>query len=112
MEDSDNETGVRQLHAADVNRLAQELNDGVAGSGADTSAGNDDTGSRSAHPITPEEESQFPSPEAATAGYQPLAAEEIEKEQGLFPPDIAPTVEIGGSVEEQAALGEEYRRDR
>lgn len=112
MEESENEGANRQLHAADVNRLAQELNDGTVIPGAGSSASNDDTGARPVDPVSPDEGRSSPSPEAATQGYKPLASEEVEHEEELFPPDVAPTVNIGGSPEEQAALGEEYRRDR
>lgn len=48
-----------------------------------------------------------PTPDEATDGYKPLQAEEEDQKYGLYPPDIAPTVEIGGSPEEQQVLNEE-----
>ena len=53
---------------------------------------------------------EAPDLQVASAGYKPLRAEmETEDEGGMFPPDIDPTVDIGGGPEEQAALEEEYR---
>lgn len=49
----------------------------------------------------------IPTPDEATEGYKPLQAEEGDEKFGLFPPDIAPTIEIGGSPEEQQVLNEE-----
>lgn len=48
-----------------------------------------------------------PTPDEATEGYKPLQAEEQDQKFGLFPPDIAPTVEIGGTPEEKQVLNEE-----
>lgn len=51
-----------------------------------------------------------PDPQQASAGDKPLEAEmETADEGGIFPPDINPTVDIGGGPEEQAALEDEYR---
>jgi hypothetical protein len=49
----------------------------------------------------------IPTPEEATEGYKPLEAEEQEEQAGLFPPDISPPIDIGGSPEEKEALREE-----
>lgn len=48
-----------------------------------------------------------PTPDKATEGYKPLKAEMEEKKDQIFPPDIAPSVEIGGSPEEKQILEEE-----
>lgn len=48
-----------------------------------------------------------PTPDEATEGYKPLQAEEEDQKFGLYPPDIAPTVDIGGSPEEKQVLNEE-----
>ena len=61
----------------------------------------------------PNKGGSIPSPEEASDGYQPLEAEmETADEGGVYPPDIAPEVDIGGSPEEQAALRDEYRHPR
>jgi hypothetical protein len=44
-----------------------------------------------------------------TEGYDPLEAEEGSAGDNVYPADVDPTIEIGGSAEEQAALREEYR---
>ncbi len=56
---------------------------------------------------TNDREQGIPTPDEATEGYKPLQAEEGDRKFGLFPPDIAPTIEIGGSPEEQQILNEE-----
>lgn len=52
----------------------------------------------------------IPSPEAATAGYKPLEAEEKEGADRLFPPGIDDPVQIGGDPEERETLNEELTR--
>jgi hypothetical protein len=101
---NETDAGGRQLTAAEANALAQELDDLAAGRqpGSGTSI---DTETRA------EEAGPGPSPEAATAGYKPLEGEEREARAGLFPPEVAPAVDIGGSPEEQAQLSEEYKQD-
>lgn len=51
----------------------------------------------------------MPLPWEATEGYKPLEAEMETEQEGLFPPDIDPTIHIGGTPEEREALEEEYR---
>jgi hypothetical protein len=51
-----------------------------------------------------------PTPEQATEGEKPLEAEIETRESNLFPPDVDPTVDIGGGPEERGALDEEFRR--
>jgi hypothetical protein len=55
-------------------------------------------------------DSGAPTPQEAAEGETPLKAEEQEEAAGLFPPDIAPPVEIGGTPEEQETLREEMNR--
>lgn len=100
----------RQLDASEVNRLAQEideaaLNQSTPGwtgesipSGGDLSEGGTEAGSVSG----------APSAETATAGEDSLEAEERERRAHLFPDDVVPRVEIGGSPEEQGVLRDEY----
>jgi hypothetical protein len=101
--ESSNETGGRQLTAAEANALAQELDDRAAGRqpGAVPEI---ETASGSGHAAAPISE-------ATAAGVEPLEGEEREANAGVFPPDIAPTVDVGGSPEARAALEEEYRQD-
>jgi hypothetical protein len=54
-----------------------------------------------------ERDTGTPTPGEASEGYKPLQAEEEDQKFGLYPPDIAPTVEIGGSPEEKQVLNEE-----
>lgn len=50
---------------------------------------------------------EYPTPIEAVEGEKPLAAEMQTETAGLFPPDIDPTVHVGGSPEEQQILREE-----
>lgn len=108
--DVDNEAA-RRLTAADVNDLAQALDDGTLTS-AEILSGPDPAGAgaradvdapATALPAAP------PADQKAAAEYS-LGAEEREKQAGVFPPATEPDVVIGGSPEEQAALDEEFRR--
>jgi len=51
-----------------------------------------------------------PSPWDATTGNKPLEAEMREEERDVFPPNVAPAVDIGGSAEERQILEEEMNR--
>jgi hypothetical protein len=99
------EAGGRELTAAEANALAQELNDRAAGREPGTVHEIEVTGgSGAASEVSP-------SQEAATQGSEPLGAEEREANVQVYPPDITPTVDVGGSPEARAALEEEYRQD-
>jgi hypothetical protein len=97
-------SGGRQLTAAEANALAQELDDRAAGRepGSDTTIPTENRGTASG---------PGPSPEATAAGSNPLEGEEREARAGVFPPDVAPAVDIGDSPEERAQLSDEYRQD-
>lgn len=108
MEDNqDQPTGGRQLTAADANRLAQQLDDEARGV---ATPGDDLDGGATRVDAPSDDSAASPSPEAATAGYDPLEGEEREAMTGVFPPDVDPSVHLGGSAEEKAALREEYKR--
>lgn len=106
-----NSDSSRRLTAAEVNELAQALDEGApAVTDQEPSASTGPAGAVPASPSGSREIEGLPSAVAQTEGDNPLAAEEREEQLGMFPPDIAPTVDIGGSLEEQAALREEYRQ--
>lgn len=111
MDDNERDDHVRRLDAAEANRLAQELNDGALGEGTAPVARGGDVAARSIAPQSRDVD-QSSSPEAATEGYTPLKGEEEESEAGVFPPDVVPPVDIGGSPEEQGVLRDEYRHGR
>jgi hypothetical protein len=71
---------------------------------------NRDVGARPADATDDRGDNGLPTAAAMTEGYDPLEAEEETAEEGLYPPDVDPTIDIGGSPEEQAALREEYRQ--
>lgn len=54
----------------------------------------------------------YPTPDEATDGEKPLQAEMRTEAAGLFPPDIDPAVEIGGSPEDHQVLREEFEVNR
>jgi hypothetical protein len=72
-------------------------------------AKNRDTGARPADAAEERDRHGLPTAEAMTEGYDPLEAEEGSAGDNVYPADVDPTIEIGGSAEEQAALREEYR---
>lgn len=92
--------GMRQLDAEAVNREAQELNDMPADAVIPT-----------AQTQQVEGVDNVPTAEQATEGYKPLAAEENEAQAGVFPPDVDPTIDIGGSPEDREALRQEFRQE-
>lgn len=57
-------------------------------------------------------ESEYPTPIEATDGEKPLQAEFESRAEGIYPPDISPAVDVGGSPEEQNVLEEEFSPTR
>jgi hypothetical protein len=107
------EGAARRLDASEVNRLAQELDDATINQRevaweSDTAASPADGGAQPVGATAAGSVDDAPSPDAAVVGGDALGAEEGEKGVHLFPPDVAPGVEIGGTPEEQGVLRDEY----
>jgi hypothetical protein len=100
VDDTTEQGGIRRLDAAAVNELAQALNDGVDSA----PVGRVPDGTAGARQISPA------GGESGGSNLKPLESEEIESAKGVFPPDIDGNTTVGGSVEEQSALRDEYRR--
>jgi hypothetical protein len=96
------EEGAQRIDAEGANRLAQEINDEAEGRAPTGAPSEIETSEREGAGLGP-------SPENTAAGYNPLQAEEGEGSAHLFPPNVAPDVELGGSAEERAALQEEFK---